>query len=302
LFSCHFSLKKEEDRKRIVFAKPKALRKKLQPGEQCLALHLDCHPLDSDLKVIQVAKILSTFSKSGRIRGWYFLRFQRPNYHIRFRIFPKADDVAAIAGDLTKELLKNVKCDGISVEPFELEFDHYKDDLGIQLYQELSFEHTYKTVEYLKSRRGKAYSELEEGFDFLLITIHGFLRHLPISKRIQLLERLIPFESAKSMWKEDWAQFLEATRSAARQWTENALDRESQRMKSSMGYLPISKIESILSRYIHLAIFRVRVLPSFKFEALVVDSMIRIYRKDLALKKQSAKSVVKGNSKKFLEL
>ncbi|MFB9077765.1 thiopeptide-type bacteriocin biosynthesis protein [Flavobacterium procerum] len=174
----------------------KEIKKRFFPGDEWLYYKIYCGYKISDTLLIEIIKpFTEELIKENYIKKWFFIRYNDPNYHIRFRL--EVTDKQNIGHIINKfSNLAQAYIESRSVWMLQIDcYDREVDRYGLstmELSEDIFFNDSLEITNYLsKHRNGETEDNLISKSIFSLTLIDFYLSNFKLSdtQKLKLMER-----------------------------------------------------------------------------------------------------------------
>lgn len=165
----------------------------------CLYFKIYCHPRCSDelLKDI-VLPLVDELKELKLMDKWFFIRYNDPDYHIRFRLFVKEDlqnEVSALVGNKLRRAVVKMLVYRFYISSYERELERYTSELFEEVESHF-FRSSEILLHYLKIQANDNQSESEVfQLEFILLSIEEILSSFNFSKEEKAGQLQVLFEN-----------------------------------------------------------------------------------------------------------
>ncbi len=173
------------------------IKKRFFPGDEWLYYKIYCGYKISDTILTEIIKpFTEELINENYIKKWFFIRYNDPNYHIRFRLeLTDKQNIGHIIlkfNNLIQGYIESKSVWMLQIDSYDREVERYGQNT-IELSEELFFNESVEIVNYLsKHRKEEIDNNLISKSIFSLILIEFYLSNFRLSdiQKLNFMERL----------------------------------------------------------------------------------------------------------------
>lgn len=174
----------------------KEIKKRFFPGDEWLYYKIYCGYKISDAILIEIIKpFTEELIKENYIKKWFFIRYNDPNYHLRFRLeVTDKQNIGHIINKFSNLIQAYIESKSVwmlQIDCYDREVDRYGLST-MELSEDIFFNDSVEIVNYLsKHRNGETEDNLISKSIFSLILIDFYLSNFKLSdtQKLKLMER-----------------------------------------------------------------------------------------------------------------